>query len=310
MSKPSPSLELLRVFEACGRCQGFTAAAAELGMTQPAVSQQMQRLERALGNPLFDRVHRGIRLTAAGQALLQPVQQALELVREAMATASARPQRSTLLVATDFAFAAYWLMPRLARFYQLHPDIDVNLVTSNRALSRLASDIDMAMVFGDGQIAGTHSQLLFREEVYPVCSPRLLMDTYGADSAELMRSAPLLHLKPATGQHWFDWQAVCAQAGWPRAPQAGGAAFDNYSMVLAAAVAGQGVAIGWRHLVDDLLDPAVLCRLPQAPLVSRYGYHLVTPQHRRLKPSARSLVNWLLQERPGLQEQGVDSRHG
>ncbi len=310
MSKTLPSLELLRVFEACSRCQGFTAAAAELGMTQPAVSQQMQRLERELGNPLFDRVHRGIRLTAAGQALLPPVQQALELVRDAVAMVSVRPQRSAMLVATDFAFAAYWLMPRLVRFYQLYPGIDVSLVTSNRALDILAGDIDLAIVFGDGRLPGAHSQLLFREEVFPVCSARLLQETYAADSIKLLRTAPLLHLKPAVGQHWFDWPTICAQGRWPRQSSVGGTAFDNYSMVLGAAIAGQGVAIGWRHLVDDLLDTAVLCRLPQASLMSRNGYHLMTPQYKRLTKSARCLVDWLLLERPDEQGHAVDLFHG
>ena len=310
MSKTLISLDLLRVFEACGRCQGFTAAAVELGMTQPAVSQQMQRLEHELGSALFDRVHRGIRLTAAGQALLPSVQQALALVRDAVALASARPQRSALLVATDFAFAAHWLMPRLARFYQLNPAIDVSLVTSNRALHKLAPDIDLAIVFGDGRMQGAESQLLFREEVFPVCSPRLLQETYGADSAQVLRSAPLLHLKPAAGQHWLDWPTVCAQGHWLRTSSAGGIAFDNYSMVLGAAVAGQGVALGWRHLVDHLLDPSVLCRLPMASLVSRFGYHLMTPQHKRQTPSSRSLVDWLLSERPDEQGHAVDFRHG
>lgn len=309
MPNSLPSLELLRVFDACARCQGFTAAAVELGMTQPAVSQQMQRLERELGTRLFERVHRGIALTAAGQALLAPVQQALELVREAVAVVRERPGRELLLVATDFAFAAYWLMPRLARFYQLHPDIDVSLVTSNRAFQGLASDMDLALVFGDGRLARTHSRLLFREEVFPVCSPRLLQ-THGGDIAELLRAAPLLHLKPALGQHWFDWSAIQARGAWPLASIDKGPAFDNYTMVLGAAVAGQGVAIGWRHLVDDQLDPTVLCRLPVDALQSPLGYHLITSQHKRLSVSARRFVDWLLTELRLPTDATVDSGHG
>ena len=309
MPNPLPSLELLRVFDACARCQGFTAAAAELGMTQPAVSQQMQRLERELGTRLFDRVHRGIALTAAGQALLAPVQQALELVRDAVAAARDRPGRELLLVATDFAFAAYWLMPRLARFYQGHPDIDVSLVTSNRAFQGLAPDIDLALVFGDGRLPRTQSRLLFREEVFPVCSPRLL-HKHAGDVADLLRHAPLLHLKPALGQHWFDWPAIQARGDWPLVSVDKGPAFDNYTMVLGAAVAGQGVAIGWRHLVDEQLDPSVLCRLPVNALLSPFGYHLVTPQHRRASGSARCFVDWLLTELPSPRDATVDSGHG
>ncbi|MEP6971049.1 MAG: LysR substrate-binding domain-containing protein, partial [Betaproteobacteria bacterium] len=270
MPKQMPSLELLRVFETCARCQGFTAAAFELGTTQPAVSQQMQRLERELGNLLFERVHRGIALTAAGQGLLAPVQQALDLVRDAVAIASAKPHRQSLSIATDFAFAGYWLTPRLARFYALYPNIDVSLVTSNRALSALAPDMDLAIVFGDGHLPRARSRLLFREEVFPVCSPRLLHSHRG-DNASLLRSEPLLHLKPALGQPWFDWPAIARRGNWPLVSWDVGPAFDNYTMVLGAAVAGQGIAIGWRHLVDDLLEQSVLCRLPGDALLSPYG---------------------------------------
>lgn len=304
-----PSLELLRVFESCARCQGFTAAAAELGMTQPAVSQQMQRLERELGNRLFERVHRGIVLTASGQTLLAPVQQALDLVRDAVALASAQPSRQSLSIATDFAFAAYWLMPRLSRFYAQHPNVDVSLVTSNRALSALAPDMDLAIVFGDGHLPRARGRLLFREEVFPVCSPQLLQ-RHGGDTAALLRAEPLLHLKPAAGQPWFDWPSVARGSDWGVAARDDGAAFDNYTMVLGAAVAGQGVAIGWRHLVDDLLQQSLLCRLRDDAMQSPYGYHLLTAQHKKLSAGARTFVDWLLIELPGPEGGTVDSRHG
>lgn len=304
-----PSLELLHVFEACARCQGFTAAAVELGLTQPAVSQQMQRLERELGNRLFERVHRGILLTAAGQALLAPVQQALDLVRDAIAIAGSQPNRLRLSIATDFAFATYWLMPRLARFYALHPSVDVSLVTSNRALSALAPDMDLAIVFGDGHLPRARSRLLFREEVFPVCSPRLL-ESHGGDSASLLHSEPLLHLKPAIGQPWFDWPAIARRGDWPLASLDAGPAFDNYAMVLGAAVAGQGIAIGWRHLVDDLLQQSALCRLRGDALLSPYGYHLMTAQQKKLSTSARNFIDWMLLELSESESGTVDSCHG
>ena len=139
MPSPLPSLDLLQVFEACGRCLSFTLAAAELGMTQPAVSQHIRRLERAMGTSLFVRVHRGIELTSAGTALLDPVQEALATLHTAVDRTMAEPARELLAVATDFAFATYWLMPRLERFYRLHPRVDVSLVTSNRFQAQLPS---------------------------------------------------------------------------------------------------------------------------------------------------------------------------
>lgn len=304
-----PSLDLLQVFEACGRCLSFTAAAAELGMTQPAVSQHIQRLEQALGTPVFVRVHRGIEPTAAGAALLVPVREALAQLRDAVARTMSEPARETLAVATDFAFANYWLMPRLARFYRLHPHVDVSLVTSNRALVRLPVDVDLAIVFGDGRIARAESHLMMPERVFPVCSPRLLQD-HGADARAVMRSAPRLHLKQAPGQHWFDWRAAGPSwdpegAARPVVPP-----FDNYTQVLGAALAGQGVAIGWQQLVEPLLAQGLLCRLGDAEMASPLGYHLVLPQRKRSPAASRDFARWLWSELPPAQRPPLDFRHG
>lgn len=308
MSKTLPSLDLLRVFEACGRCLGFTAAGAELGMSQPAVSQQIQRLERALGTPLFVRVHRGIELTAAGVDLLAPVQEALALVQDGVARASAQRARQLIAVATDFAFAAFWLMPRLERFYRLHPHIDVTLVTGNRAWVSMPVDVDLAVVFGDGRVQRGESSLLLRERVFPVCSARLLA-AHGGDAAVTLRMAPRLHLKPAPGQRWFDWQ----RAGHVWRPDAAAAPsptpFDNYTQVISSALAGHGVAIGWQHLVDTLLAQGLLCRLGDDALESRLGYHLVVPQRKRQPAGSRCFAAWLQSEMRAPAEPTVDSPH-
>lgn len=309
MPTPLPSLDLLQVFEACARCLSFTAAATELGMTQPAVSQHMQRLEQSLGTSLFVRVHRGIEPTAAGAALLPPVREALAQLHDAVARTVAEPARETLAVATDFAFASYWLMPRLERFYRLHPQVDVSLVTSNRALVQLPVDVDLAIVFGDGRIPRAESRLLLPERVFPVCSPRLLHD-HGDDPDAVLRAAPRLHLKPAPGQHWFDWRA--ADTAWAPGVAAGPAVppFDNYALVVAAAQAGRGVALGWQHLVDALLAHGMLCRLGDAVLESRLGYHLVLPQRKRRAAASRDFVQWLWTELPPADRPTLDSPHG
>lgn len=287
-----PALDLLRVFEACARLSSFTLAAAELGTTQPAVSQQIQRLEAQLGTSLFERVYRGIVLTPSGVVLLDHVQDALEMVRAGIDAVSAHPRRELLSVATDFAFAAYWLMPRLPRFYQLHSRTDISLVTSNRPLLALGSDIDLAIAFGDGRARRAESELLFREEVFPVCSPRLLSGrTRGKDHG--LAGLPLLELKAAPGQHWFDWPGLFQSFGLGLAPARATPGFDNYTLVVGAALAGRGVAIGWRHLVDDLLEQGLLCPLLQGTATSSYGYHLLLPQRKRRIRVVRHFVDWL-----------------
>ena len=127
------SLDLLRTFEAAARHRSFTAAALELGTTQPAISQQLKRLESRLGIRLFDRIYRGIALTEAGLGLFLQVQAGLQQIDAGLQALSAQPAREVLQVATDFAFAAYWLMPRLPRFHAAYPQIDVSLLTRERS---------------------------------------------------------------------------------------------------------------------------------------------------------------------------------
>jgi DNA-binding transcriptional LysR family regulator len=168
------SLDLLRTFECAARHRSFTAAAVELGTTQPAVSQQIKRLEEQLALRLFDRVYRGIELTDAGELLFEQVQLGLVNIDACLQTLIAEDQHEVLQVSTDFAFAAYWLMPRLHRFHQLYPQVDVSLVTSERSYAMLRGDIDVAILFGDGRFKQGESHWLFGEEVFAVCSPRLL----------------------------------------------------------------------------------------------------------------------------------------
>lgn len=301
MPSQLPSLDLLRVFEACGRLLSFTAAAAELGTTQPAISQQVQRLEKQLSTRLFDRVYRGIELTGPGMVLLDHVQDALESVRAGFEAVNAQAPREVLAVATDFAFAAYWLIPRLQRFYHRNPSLDVSLVTTNRMMGQMPGDVDAAIVFGDGRLKRGESRLLFQEEVYPVCSPGLLAQHGRGLSA--LASMPLLQLKPSPGQRWFDWPGVYRGLGLTGVPQQTSTAFDNYTLAIGAALTGQGAVIGWRHLVDDMVQQGLLCRVVEGSVASPYGYHLVLPQRKRRVRVVDRFVAWMDSE---LQAQGAE----
>lgn len=289
------SLDTLRVFEAAARLRGFTAAALELGTTQPAVSQQVKRLEAQLGTRLFDRIYRGIELTEAGQLLFAQVQQGLQCMNEGVGQVSGQGQREVLQVATDFAFAAFWLMPRLQRFHQAYPQVDVSLVTSERTQAMLRPDIDVAVLFGDGRFHQGESRWLFDEEVFPVCSPRL---THGKPlSAEALQRLPLLHLRGQQGVNWFDWAGVFRGYGLGSPPPPGQLRFDNYTLLIQAAIAGQGVAIGWGHLVDGLVEQGLLCRPLTGNLRSTRGYYAVLPLRKRRGALIARFVDWLEQER-------------
>ncbi|WP_028633165.1 choline sulfate utilization transcriptional regulator [Pseudomonas parafulva] len=289
------SLDTLRVFEAAARLRGFTAAALELGTTQPAVSQQVKRLEAQLGTRLFDRIYRGIELTEAGQLLFAHVSQAMHTLNDGIAQASGRHQREVLQVATDFAFAAFWLMPRLQRFHEAYPQVDVSLVTGERSQGMMRPDIDVAVLFGDGRFRQGESRWLFDEEVFPVCSPGLI----GGKplSAEALQRLPLLHLKGEQSSRWFDWAGVFHGLGVASPPPPGQLRFDNYTLLIQAAIAGQGVAIGWGHLVDSLVDQGLLCRPLQGSLRSARGYYAVLPPRKRRGALIERFVSWLEQER-------------
>ncbi|MCY1501998.1 HTH-type transcriptional regulator PerR [compost metagenome] len=296
MDAMSVPLELLRVFECAAREQGFTAAAAQLGSTQPAVSQQIKRLEKLLGVRLFDRVHRGIVLTESGQLLQRHVQAGLAEIDAGIAAVTARESHEVLQVATDFAFAAYWLMPRLPRFRQANPNLDVGLISSERSPTSLRSDIDVAIVFGDGRFKHGEALRLFSEEVFPVCSPRLLEGrALPLAKAELAR-LPMLHLKPEAHSRWFDWPGLFRALHIEQAPEAAGLRFDNYTLLIQAAIAGQGVAIGWRHLVDELLEQGLLCKVIAEHVESGFGYYAVQPERKRRQRLVQRFVDWLQAE--------------
>src|SRR5471030_3554861 len=275
------SLDLLRAFEAAARQRSFTAAAVELGTTQPAISQQIKRLEEQLTTRLFDRIYRGIELTEAGAILFEQVQLGLQNIDAGLTAISAQQSHEVLQVATDFAFAAYWLMPRLHRFHQANPQVDVSLVTSERNHATLRSDIDVAVLFGDGRFKQGDSLWLFNEEVFPVCSPQWLKDQTTPLTVQTLQDCPLLHLRQEHNSQWFDWSGVYRELGITTAPTPGQLRFDNYTLLIQAAIAGQGVAIGWRHLVDALLDQGLLCRPIEATATSAYGYYVVLPQRKR-----------------------------
>lgn len=287
------SLDVLRVFESAARQLSFTAAAAELGSSQPAISQQIKRLERQLAVRLFDRVYRGIVLTEAGEVLLRYVQDGLASLDAGLAAVTAGQQHEVLQVATDFAFAAYWLMPRLQRFHQLHPELDVSLITSERDLGALPAEIDVAISFGDGRFKHGEAHLLFREEVFPVCSPQLLKGRPQPLPPSVLTELPLLHLRPESRSRWFDWKGLFRALGIAEAPSPGMLRFDNYTLLIQAAIAGQGVAIGWGHLVDQLLAQGLLCRACAGEARSEFGYYLVLPQRKRRQRLTQHFVDWL-----------------
>ncbi|MDR5747997.1 LysR family transcriptional regulator [Caballeronia sp. LZ029] len=291
-----PPMQALSMFESAARLASFTAAARELGSTQPAVSQRVVQLEESLGAPLFERGHRGVTLTEDGARLFDAVRQGLDLIRAATSDIRSRHAQRTLTLSTDFGFATYWLMPRLPQFKALMPDVDVKIITSQSLPSASGDHADVVIVFGDTQADwGTKSAVkLFAERVMPVCSPALIAGRSTPVSPADLLGLPLLHLEPTFPERWLSWSAWFEAQGLAAPPTHGGFTFNSYALVAHAAVMGQGVALGWAPLIDELIATGQLVALCDAPLVTDRGYVLVTP--REPTAAVRAFSEWLLDE--------------
>ena len=289
----------LTVFEAAARHGRFTAAAGELLMTQAGVSQHISQLEAELGVELFVRRRRGVELTSAGTAFLKTVEQGLKTLSDGVATARRQAGRKSLTILTDYGFAAWWLMPRLAALSELLPGVEVQVATTQAGIETTNADFDVAIMFGQGDWSAYHTTSLFPEEVYPVCSPAYLGHRGKPMPAAAIAQLRLLHLRGPSRDRWYTWDDWFAAHGTQ--PDAGqqDLAFDNFQLVLQAALVGQGVCIGWAPLIDDLVASGGLVRLANKPLRSTRGYHIVEHVNRPYAANVSTLKSWLLAERAG-----------
>ncbi len=280
-----PPLRTLMFFEAAGRLLSFSAAGRELAVTQSAVSHQIGWLEADLGTALFRRLHRGVALTPDGARLYASTREALEGIGDAVSRIRAGRRPGVLNVATDFGFAAWWLMPRLGVLRQILPDLEVRIVTMQSAIDLRREAVDIAIAFGQAPWPGCDAERLFPEIVLPVCSPGFRAGRIANGAAATpqdIRHLPLLHLESVGPSPWLSWTDWFDLHGLP--PPAGGhdLTFNNYPLVLQAALMGQGVALGWIPLIDDLIRDGHLVALRDAPVETERGYFLV--EHSRRKP--------------------------
>ena len=288
-------MQTLSAFESAARLASFTAAARELGSTQPAVSQRIVQLEEDLGTPLFERGHRGVTLTAEGALLYEAVRSGLDTIREATADIRARRATGALTILTDAGFATYWLMPRLARLKASMPGVNVKIVTSQLGYDPHRDHADIAIAFGDGNWPPCTSTRLFAEAVTPVCSPAL-RDAHAVASAADLAELPLLHVQPTEPERWLAWNTWFAAYGLTAPAQSEGMMFNSYSLVVQAALMGQGVALGWTPLTDELVASGQLVRLLDTPVTTERGYYLVCPPTRPAPAAVPLFRRWLFNE--------------
>lgn len=281
-----PPLNTMRLFEAAGRHSSFKAAAEELNLTPSAISHGVQTLEQWLGVDLFLRGNRTLTLTAAGEAYLPRVRAALEAIVEASDAVPGRKPTGKLAVSVTPTFGVRWLLPRLARFNDRHPDIEVSVDTNHRLVEFPRDGIDVAIRMGRGDWAGLDTTCLVREQLVPVCAPRIAVAFRSTDD---LADTTLLHVVDARE----DWTAWSRLAGIELPPAVRGLRFDTIQMALEAAAAGLGVAIGRLPLVDAELAAGRLVPLFGRPRTCKTGYWMVTARGSRIRPEIAAFCDWI-----------------
>ncbi len=291
-----PPLNALRAFEAAARHLNFSRAADELSVTPGAVSQQIQNLEDYVGASLFRRTPKGLLLTDAAQAALPALREAFDRLAEAasLLTAAVDGRRLTLTAAPSFA--AKWLVPRLGRFEEAHPLVDVWLSADMDLVDFAAGEVDLAIRYGAGPYPGLEAVRLMKETVIPVMSPDLMAANPIAGPADLARHILLHDGSPDADDSCPDWLMWLAARGVKGVDGNRGPRFNQSSLVIEAAVGGRGVALAKRTLAQDDLDAGrLVLPMPIATSVD-FAYYVVHPKAKGRLPQVKAFVSWIAAE--------------
>jgi len=290
MRRPLPPLNALRAFDAAARHLSFTRAADELAVTQAAISHQVKALETLLGVKLFRRLTRELRLTEEGHALAPGLRDAFDRLAQAVERVRA-PGRAVLTLSTLTTFAVSWLVPRLPRFQDAHPEIEVRVSANPRLVDFAREDVDAAIRFGGTEWPGLVQHELFGFRLTPLAPPSLAARL---KRPEDLARVPLIDTTPRPGE-WIIWLEKAGLA--ELAPSGGGVVFDSTLVALGAAAKGMGVAVGDPLMAADELEAGRLVQ-PFDLVVSSNAkaYWLVYPEAFAERPKIRAFRDWILAE--------------
>jgi DNA-binding transcriptional LysR family regulator len=292
-----PSINSLVVFEVAGRLSSFSGAARELGMTQAAVSYAIHRLENQLGTALFLREHRRVRLSEAGQRFHADVTIGLSHIQRSAQGLRAVATGGHVTLSCSTAFAAFWMVPRMARFREDLPQVDLRIQTADRDLDLVGEGIPLGIRGGNPQDwPQYHAEALAPEEIYPVCAAAWQPPAGRPGTVRALLDHPLIHLEEPFRQAttWAEWFAP-AGVGAREVPK--GLQINDYVLVVQSVLEGQGIALGWRHLIEGLVQKGVLVRLTDHVLTTGKSFHVVWPKDATLSRAAQDVRNWLLDQR-------------
>ncbi len=287
-----PPLRSLKALEASARHMSFTKAAEELFVTQAAISHQIKALEELLGTPLFERHNRSLSLTRDGKIYLQQVRDVLEKLEQASRTLIQRNRSNAITISVLPSFATKWLVKRLWKFQQQHPDIDIRVSAYDWPVDFKTEEVDIAIRYGKGNWPGLFSECLLQEEVFPVCSPQLAERFKSTSLNRMLATSNLLHDDYSSE----DWEMWLKAAGLEHIDTSRGTRFSHTMMMLEAAENAQGVALGRTPLVIDDIRRGVLVAPFETRISSELAYYFVCPEGNQQLPKIQLLRQWLQEE--------------
>jgi DNA-binding transcriptional LysR family regulator len=299
--KPLPPLNCLQAFEAAARSLSFTHAATELSLTQSAISRQIKRLEECLGRPLFHRDALGVALTPAGERYFQLVQRLLRELASGTAALTRRQGSLQLTLASSPTIASMWLTRKLPELQQLYPQLEIRILTMADPRQLDLSEFDLALYYlvpGEMEPPGVQiTRVMEQEEVIAVCNAGYLQQAGPVTSPQqMLREHTLLELEDYF-HDWLTWEDWFEALAEPYQTPARTLKTNSYQLLMQAALAGQGIALGWARLLQPYLQEGTLVQALPHSMPSKGYLCLLEPSHRHPSVATRIFTQWLLPDR-------------
>ena len=291
-----PPLNALRAFESAARHSSFLLAAQELNVTPAAVSHQVKSLEQHLGLPLFKRLARGVQLTDAGRELLPEITRGFGHFGRGIGSVTGGALSGQLSVTVLPSFANHWLIPRLSRFLNAFPDIDIRIQSTGALQEGFVGETDVRIRFGDGDYPGQRVALLMNDEISPVCAPALLNRNPIRTFSDLKKHRLLQDINIDPAERTMTWRQWFRDVGGLSTPDFRTVEFNESALLTQATVYGQGVALGRRSLVREYIRTGRLTRPFSDSQPSEFAYYIVLSEEKAEHPRVKVFVQWLEEE--------------
>ena len=292
-SKFHQNLTGLFVFHLVARHGNFTGAADAMGVTQSSISQKIKALESELGVLLFRREHRGVTLTNEGLRLLNTVAPAMSHMQNSLDSLLERMLTPRVRISADFAFSTFWLLPRLSRLRaELNDEVEIQILASQVPPRDNEDDCDIAIHVSATDMMKKGDVMLLEERVAAVCSPEFFGRIGPISTAQALLDTQLISLSRPPSAEWMTWNAWFGHLGIADHRTHNYMSFNNYDMVTQAAVAGEGVALGWLGLVDGLIEQGQLVKATADVVISEAGY-VMSRDYDTMRQGPKKVFDWI-----------------